>query len=107
MVNQGNNNHEFYMEHTGDPLIRSKTSIIFSKDIFRSKMFKLAKSLSPDTMLFLNDHGIIMDRFVITFFRTGMFFLSGLVALSCSNSKSGIFWPRGLLLTDWVSFVFL
>ena len=37
-------------------------------------MFKLAKSLSPDTMLFLNDHGIIMDRFVITIFRTGMFF---------------------------------
>ena len=36
-------------------------------------MFKLAKSLSPDTMLFLNDHGIIMDRFVITLFRTGMF----------------------------------
>ena len=51
------------MEHTGDPLIRSKISEVFSKDIFRSKMFKLAKSLSPDTMLFLNDHGIIMDRF--------------------------------------------
>ena len=25
-------------------------------------MFKLAKSLSPDTLLFLNDYGIIMDR---------------------------------------------
>ena len=80
------------MEHTGDPLIRSK-------------MFKLAKSLSPDTMLFLNDHGIIMDRFVIAILRTGMFFVAGLVVLSCSNSKSGIFWPRGLLLMDWVSFV--
>ena len=94
------------MEHTGDPLIRSKTSKVFSKDIFRSKMFKLAKSLSPDTMLFLNDHGIVMDRFVITIFRTGMFFVAGLVALSCSNNKSGIFWPRGLLLMVWVSFVF-
>ena len=28
----------------------------------RSKMFKLAKSISPDTLLFLNDYGIIMDR---------------------------------------------
>ena len=25
-------------------------------------MFKLAKSISPDTLLFLNDYGIIMDR---------------------------------------------
>ena len=31
---------------------------------FRSKMFKLAKSISPDTLLFLNDYGIIMDRFL-------------------------------------------
>ena len=30
---------------------------------FRSKMFKLAKSISPDTMLFLNDYGIIMDKY--------------------------------------------
>ena len=28
----------------------------------RSKMFKLAKSISPDTLFFLNDYGIIMDR---------------------------------------------
>jgi len=49
MVNQGSESHEFYMEHTGDPLIRSK-------------MFKLAKSISPDTLLFLNDYGIIMNK---------------------------------------------
>ena len=30
---------------------------------FRSKMFKLAKSISPDTLLFLNDYGIIMDKY--------------------------------------------
>jgi len=50
MVNQGSESHEFYMEHTGDPLIRSK-------------MFKLAKSISPDTLLFLNDYGILMDKY--------------------------------------------
>ena len=30
----------------------------------RSKMFKLAKSISPDTLLFLNDYGIIMNKWV-------------------------------------------
>ena len=27
-------------------------------------MFKLAKSISPDTLLFLNDYGIIMNKWV-------------------------------------------
>ena len=27
-------------------------------------MFKLAKSISPDTLLFLNDYGILMDKWV-------------------------------------------
>ena len=27
-------------------------------------MFKLAKNISPDTLLFLNDYGILMDKWV-------------------------------------------
>ena len=52
-------------------------------------MFKLAKSLSPDTLLFLNDYGIIMDRWeplweplLVLHFHS-----SEMVGLHFSNSK--------------------
>ena len=54
--------------HTGDPLIRSSAplrislKLIFINFSARSKMFQLAKSLSPETLLFLNDFGILTDR---------------------------------------------
>ena len=49
-------------------------------------MFKLAKSLSPDTLFFLNDYGIIMDRL---FYTTLIICIasSEMVDLGCSNSK--------------------
>jgi len=50
MVDEGAENHTFYLDHSGDPLIRSK-------------MFKLAKSLSPKTLFFVNDYGIILDKY--------------------------------------------
>jgi len=50
MVDEGAENHTFYLDHSGDPLIRSK-------------MFKLAKSLSPETLFFVNDYGIILDKY--------------------------------------------
>jgi len=50
MVDQGFESHTFYMNHTGDPLIRVKT-------------FQLAKSLSPNTLFFVNDYGIILDKY--------------------------------------------
>ena len=50
MVDEGAENHTFYMDHTGDPEIRSK-------------IFKQAKNLSPDTLFFVNDYGIILDKY--------------------------------------------
>lgn len=59
MVDEGAENHTFYMDHSGDPLIRWMMDL--AKPL-RTKMFQLAKSLSPDTLLFVNDYGIIMDK---------------------------------------------
>ena len=49
MIDQGNVNHTFYMDHSGDSNIRTK-------------IFQKAKALSPETMLFLNDYGVVDDR---------------------------------------------
>ena len=49
MIDQGPVNHTFYLDHTGDPEIREK-------------VYKYAKELSPDTLLFLNDYGIILNQ---------------------------------------------
>ena len=46
-------------------------------------MFKLAKSLSPDTLLFLNDYGIIMDRCFTNLLNRP----SEMAGLPCSNNK--------------------
>ena len=50
MVNQGSENHEFYIKNSGDPDIRAK-------------IFNFAKDLSPDTKLFINDYGIILNKY--------------------------------------------
>ena len=50
MVDEGAENHTFYVDHTGDPDIRQK-------------IFKHAKSISPDTLFFVNDYGIILDKY--------------------------------------------
>ena len=50
MVDQGNENHTFFLDHTGDPEIRVK-------------IFKYVKELSPDTLFFLNDYGIILNKY--------------------------------------------
>ena len=50
MVDEGAENHTFYMDHTGDHDIRQK-------------IFKHAKSISPDTLFFVNDYGIILDKY--------------------------------------------
>ena len=50
MVDEGAENHTFFLDHTGDPEIREK-------------VFKYAKELSPDTLLFLNDYGIILNKY--------------------------------------------
>ena len=49
MIDQGNVNHTFYMDNSGDSNIRTK-------------IFQKAKALSPETMLFLNDYGVVDDR---------------------------------------------
>ena len=49
MIDVGPVNHTFYLDHTGDQEIREK-------------VFKYAKELSPDTLLFLNDYGIILNQ---------------------------------------------
>ena len=49
MIDQGHENHTFYMDHTGDPDIRVK-------------VFQYAKQLSPNTSFFLNDYGIILNK---------------------------------------------
>ena len=43
----GNN---FYVDKTGDPTIRAK-------------MFNRAKELSPDTLLFVNEYGVLLDKY--------------------------------------------
>ena len=50
MIDQGSDSHKYYIEHSGDKQIRTK---IFNK----------AKDISPDTMLFLNDYGVVDDRY--------------------------------------------
>ena len=50
MVDQGAENHTFFLDHTGDPELREK-------------VFKHAKVLSPDTMFFVNDCGIILNKY--------------------------------------------
>ena len=50
MVDQGAENHTFFLDHTGDPEIREK-------------VFKHAKELSPETMFFVNDYGIILNKY--------------------------------------------
>ena len=50
MVDQGSESHRFYIEHSGD-------------DNIRTKMFQRAKEISPETMFFLNDYGIVDDRY--------------------------------------------
>ena len=44
-------NHTFYLDHTGDPEIRTK-------------IFKYVQDLSsPETLSFLNDYGIILNKY--------------------------------------------
>jgi len=50
MVDQGGESHRFYIEHSGDENIRPK-------------IFQRAKEISPETMFFLNDYGIVDDRY--------------------------------------------
>ena len=50
MVDEGNERHNFYKNHSDDEQIRSK-------------IFQRAKKLSPETMFFLNDYGIVDDRY--------------------------------------------
>lgn len=50
MVDQGHENHTFYMDRIGDPEIRTK-------------VFLRARSNSPATKLFLNDYGIVLDKY--------------------------------------------
>ena len=50
MVDQGGESHRFYIEHSGDENIRAK-------------IFQRAKEISPETMFFLNDYGIVDDRY--------------------------------------------
>ena len=48
-VDQGQESHTFYTDRTGIPDIRQK-------------IFEYVKELSPDTLLFLNDYGILEDK---------------------------------------------
>ena len=48
MVDQGDADHTFYMEHSEDPDIRAK-------------IYRHVKERYPDTMFFVNDYGIITD----------------------------------------------
>ena len=50
MVNEGAENHTFFLDHTGDPNIRAE-------------IFKYVKELSPDTLFFVNDYGIILNNY--------------------------------------------
>jgi GH35 family endo-1,4-beta-xylanase len=50
MVDQGAENHTFYLDQTGDPEIREK-------------VFRYCKELSPDTLFFLNDYGVILNKY--------------------------------------------
>ena len=50
MVDQGSESHRFYIEHSGDENIRAK-------------IFQRAKEISPETLFFLNDYGIVDDRY--------------------------------------------
>ena len=43
-------NNNFYVDGTGDPEIRAS-------------MFKRAKELSPDTLLFVNEYGVLLDKY--------------------------------------------
>ena len=49
MIDQGSINHTFHLDHSWDSNIRTK-------------VFQRAKALSPDTMLFLNDYGVVDNR---------------------------------------------
>ena len=48
-IDQGQESHTFYTDRTGIPDIRQK-------------IFEYVKELSPDTLLFLNDYGILEDK---------------------------------------------
>ena len=48
MVDQGNADHTFYIEHSEDPDIRAK-------------IYRHVKERYPDTVFFVNDYGIITD----------------------------------------------
>lgn len=50
MVDEGNERHNFYKNHSGDEQIRSM-------------IFQRAKEISPETKFFLNDYGIVDDRY--------------------------------------------
>jgi GH35 family endo-1,4-beta-xylanase len=49
MVGQGAEKHTSFLDHTGDPEIRKK-------------LFKHVKEPSADTMFFVNDFGIILNK---------------------------------------------
>ena len=48
MVDQGDGEHTFYIEHTGDPDIRAK-------------IYKHVKERYPASTFFVNDYGVITD----------------------------------------------
>ena len=49
MIDQGGESHKFYIEHSGDENIRTQ-------------IFQRAKELSSETMMFLNDYGVVDNR---------------------------------------------
>ena len=50
MVDQGMDNHTFYVDHSGDPDIRAK-------------IHRHVKERCPNTLFYVNDYGVINDNF--------------------------------------------
>ena len=49
MVDQGSASHTFYLDQSGDPEVRLK-------------IHQLVAALYPDTKIYVNDYGIILDK---------------------------------------------
>ena len=50
MVDQGLDNHTFYMDHSGDPAVRVD-------------IYKHVRATYPGTTLFVSDYGIVADKY--------------------------------------------